>query len=318
MRYEKFRKQHEAFQESGLNDIALLFTIFFRIIGILLFLFLFFAPIILAILDNWPWVFTIFFMWPFAAGLAWYYWDNRKNYFMPGEFYYSPQRIKQLFTEKHPAEQNCYYCPNKPANSRSYRLDLLRLKEIKLHSGGFRQHNVNYLNKNISILIPRSHKAFIIHSLCILIKILSVLGCIFFLDISSIVWSVMAGIIAGGILSRLLLTVTGTKSNVTYLISYGMVFRAMIWLLGIALASRFYTKPFDIITTESMYFVLTAIIIFDSFLMQIISMVLGKYSSKPIAVQYPETSARFNEGFVAYNDIPVLSVLYPLFKWIFG
>jgi curved DNA-binding protein CbpA len=36
MRYEKFKKQHEAFQESGINDIALLFIIFVRYLTMVL------------------------------------------------------------------------------------------------------------------------------------------------------------------------------------------------------------------------------------------------------------------------------------------
>ena len=48
MRYEKFKQQHEAFQTSGINDIALLLKISVRLIGILLFLFLFFCPL------SWP------------------------------------------------------------------------------------------------------------------------------------------------------------------------------------------------------------------------------------------------------------------------
>ena len=56
MRYEKFRRQHEAFQESGLNDIALLFTMAMRLLSAALCLFLFFAPPLLAILLHWSWI----------------------------------------------------------------------------------------------------------------------------------------------------------------------------------------------------------------------------------------------------------------------
>ena len=40
MRYEKFRRQHEAFQQSGINDLGLIFTAFFRLLSLLIFLFL--------------------------------------------------------------------------------------------------------------------------------------------------------------------------------------------------------------------------------------------------------------------------------------
>jgi curved DNA-binding protein CbpA len=318
MRYEKFRKQHEAFQESGIDDIGLFFTILIRLISVPLFLFLFLSPIILAILVQWSLIFMILFMWPFAVGIAWYYHDNRRNYFLPGKFYYSPERVRHLFTRKRNVLKRCYYCPPKFADSVPYKIDLLKLKDIKLHMGGYRQQNVNYVNQDITIMIPRSHKAFIIHTTNIFIKLLSVAGCLIFADISSLVWRMIAGMILGGLISRILLTITGTKSNVTYLISYGLIIRVIVWLLCLGLASRFYFSPFDIYTTESRYFAITAIIVFDSLLMQLISMIFGRYASKPICVQYPETAARLEEGYIAYNDIPVFSVLYPLFKWIFG
>jgi len=118
MRYEKFKKQHEAFQESGLNDIGLILTMIMRIFSLFFFLFMFFAPLVLAVFAHWVWIFTLFFMWPFALGIAWYYRDNKIDYFKPGKFYYSADRIRHMFTDKHPTVKRCYYCRNKTADSR--------------------------------------------------------------------------------------------------------------------------------------------------------------------------------------------------------
>jgi curved DNA-binding protein CbpA len=318
MRYEKFRKQHEAFQQSGINDLGLIFTSFIRFLSLPVFLFLFSSPVILAIQENWASIFLILLMWPFAIGIAWYYRDNRKNYFFPGKLYYSPDRIRRMFTDRHPASQNCYYCPGLPADSVPYKMELLKLKDIKLKTGGFRQHNVNYINKNVAVIIPRSHKAFIIHSAIVLIKVLLVIGFMIFLNVSSYTWRMIAGIIAGAIASQLMLVITRTKSNVSYLVSYGFLFRVFLWLICIALATRLYASPFDIQTTDSIQFVITAIVIFDSFLMQLASLLLGKYATKPITAQYSESASRFEDGYSAYNDIPVLSVIYPFYKWILG
>jgi hypothetical protein len=128
----------------------------------------------------------------------------------------------------------------------------------------------------------------------------------------------IAGIIAGAIASQLMLVITRTKSNVSYLVSYGFLFRVILWLICIALATRLYASPFDIQTTDSIQFVITAIVIFDSFLMQLASLILGKYATKPITAQYSESASRFEDGYSAYNDIPVLSVIYPFYKWILG
>jgi curved DNA-binding protein CbpA len=319
MRYEKFKKQHDAFQESGINDIALLLNIMLRIISIPLFICLFLLPIVLSLLINWTLIFLALLMWPFAGIIAWYIYDNRKNYLRPGNFYYSPKRIKSLYTNTHPSEQNCYYCPYKKADSKAFKLDLLRLKDVKFRSGGgFRLHQVNYLNDSISVMVPRSRKAFVIHSLNILIKVLSILICLLFLDISSIVWRIIAGFFMGGIISSILLIISRTRSNVSYLISYSSLIRITVWIAIISIVSRFFFKPFDIITNDFIYFAVTATVIFDSFLMQLINLVLGKSSSKPVFRQFPEVIQRFNEGYCVYNDIPVISFVYPLFKWIFG
>jgi hypothetical protein len=318
MRYEKFRQQHDAFQESGINDIGLLFTILMRFLSLFLFLFLLLAPVILTIVVHWNWIFVIFFMWPFAIGIAWYYRDNKKNYFHPGNFYYSPDRIRHLFIDRQLTTKKCHYCRGRLADSRPYKLDLLKLKDVKIKTGGYRQHNVNYVNQNISVFIPRSRKAFIIHSINILIKLLSIAGCIIFLNIASITWRILLGFFLGGILSRTVLTLTATKSNTTYLFSLGLIIRLVIWITGIVLASRFYFEPFDIYATEAIQFVIFSIIIFDSFLMQIISMVLGKLASYPMFGQFSETTEKFSEGYIVYNDVPVISFIYPLFKWLFG
>lgn len=318
MRYDKFRKQHEAFQESGIDDISLIFTILFRFLSVPLFLFFFLTPIITTFVDNWVWIFTIVFMWPFALGLAWYYHDNRKKYFFPGTFYYNFNRIKHIFTDIHTSSAACFYSKNKLADSRPYKLELLKLKDVKFKSSGFRQHNVNYINQNYTVLIPRSHKAFLIHSICAAVKVLSIAGSIAFLDVSSIIWRIIIGFFAGGILSRLLLIVAQTKSNTTYLYNYGSLIRVIIWIVSVSLASRFYTNPFDILTTESIYFVVTVILIFDSFIMQLLSFIMRNTSSLPITPQYPEADQKFREGYNVYNDVPLISFIYPIFRWIFG
>jgi hypothetical protein len=318
MRYEKFRKQHEAFQESGIDDIVLILKILIRIGSVFLFFFLFLWPVISALQNNWKFLLIAIFTWPLAGLLAWNFYNIRKDYFLPGKFYYSPSRIRHLYTDLHPSNQQCFYCPSKIADSKPYKLDLLKLKEVKFGSGGYRQHTVNFVNQSISIMIPRCQKAFIVHSINILIKLLSLLCCLFFLDISSIVWRFIIGLMLGGIISKLYLMISRTKSNISYLISFGLVIRVIIWLFCIIIISRFYSKPFDIYTNDYIRFAVTAIIIFDSFLMQLINLLLGKYSSKPISLQFPETTKKFNEGYAVYNDIPVISVVYPLFKWIFG
>jgi hypothetical protein len=258
-------------------------------------------------------------MWPFAIGIAWYYRDNRKNYFKPGTFYYSADRIRHILTDRHPSAEPCYYCHGKMADSRPYKLELIKLKDIKLKSGATRfQHNVSYVSESAFVAIPRSHKALMIHSALILIKILTILGCLLFLDISSIIWRIIIGFAAGATVSRIILTLSGTRSNVTYLFGSGLILRIAVWLTVIALVSKFYFNPLDIYTSDSVYSVIVAIIVFDSMIMQLFNLLLGKFSSYPLFRQYPEIKKKFREGYNIYNDIPVISFVYPTLKWIFG
>lgn len=318
MRYEKFKKQHEAFQESGLNDIALLLNITARLTGIIFMIFLFVFPVLFAILIHWKLVFLLILMWPIAGFIGWYIYDNKKTYLMPGKFYYTPNRIIHMFMDLKPSTLPCYYCKSKIANSRPYKIDLFRLKDIKFQSGGYRQHNVNYINDTISLFVPRSQKAFIIHFINMIIKVLAIVVSLIFLPISSIIWRIILGMITGGFMNTFLLLVTRTKSNVSYLFSYGAIFRILLWLFLILLITQFDSKPLNITTNDSVYFVIVAIVVFDSFLMQLLGFVLGRYASKPIIKQHPEVTSKFDEGFLVYNDVPLISFLYPVYKWIFG
>ncbi len=318
MRYEEFKKQHEAFQKSGINDIALFFTIVGRIAFILLFFLLLLFPIYAALQNEWPLVFMILVTGPFAYIIAWYVYDKRQNYFMPGKFYFTPLRIKRIFTETHMANQNCYYRPYEQADSKSYKIDLLKLKDIKVKSDGFRQHHSYYINDNTTILVPRSQKALIVHAANTAIKIMAIICSLFFSDISSIIWRLIIGMILGGFMSSILLWITHTKSNVSYLFTYGMIIRVALWMFFIAHISHLSVNPFNINTSGYIYFVIVSIIIFDCFLMQLINMAFGKYASKTIIRQHPNVELNFNHGYRVYNDVAVISVVYPIAKWILG
>ena len=105
MKYEEFKKQHESFQESGVNDLVLVFKILIRIIIIPLALFLILLPVYIALNNEWTTIFMLLVTWPFAGIIGWYIYDNRKEYFMPGNFYYTYKKIKQIFSESKPTTQ---------------------------------------------------------------------------------------------------------------------------------------------------------------------------------------------------------------------
>ncbi len=318
MRYEEFHQQNEAFQKSGFNDLVLLFKILTRIIAIFIFIFLFILPVYVAINNEWTMIFLLFITWPFAGIIGWNIYDNRKNYFLPGKFYYNFDEIKRLFLETTTTDDNCYYCKSRLANSKPYKIELLKLKEIKLKFEGFWLPKANYINEKTTIFIPRSKKAFIIHSVNSFIKITGILSGILYLNISSFLWRIIIGIAVGGVLNGMVLLISRTKSNVSFLFDFNLTSRIIIWMILFFELSNFSYHPFNISTSDFVYFVVTAIIFFDCILMQLIDMIPGKYSSKLLFRQYSEVEKQFDSGYKVYNDIPVFSVIYPLFKWIFG
>ena len=317
MRYDEFRKQHEAFQKSGIDDLILLIKIIVRVALIPLFFFLLLLPVQQSLTD-WKMIFLLIITWPFAGTIAWFIYDKRKHYFIPGRFFYSLKRIREVYTKTKITTQRCYYMPSESANSKPYKIDLLKLRDLKIRSEGFRQHYANYINEKSTILIPRSRKAFVIHSFITAIKIFSILSCLIFLNVNSITWRIIIGLAAGGIIGNLVLLATRAKSNVSYLFSFGSIFRLSIWILFISLVSDFSLHPFNINTSDDIYFVITAIVIFDCFLMQLVNLLFGKYASRPVNEQFHDVTQKFNSGYKVYNDVPVISVIYPVFIWIFG
>ena len=318
MKYEEFKKQHESFQESGVNDLVLVFKILIRIIIIPLALFLILLPVYIALNNEWTTIFMLLVTWPFAGIIGWYIYDNRKGYFMPGNFYYTYKKIKQIFSESKPTTQQCHYCAAKKADSRPYNIELLRQKDIKVSSDGFQQHSVSYINESIFISVPRSRKAFIVHSLISVVKVISILYFLIFAPISSIVWKTIFGFVVGGLLGALILLFTHTRSNVSHLFNYGTILRVIIWFTSILLVSRFYFSPFDVTTSDLIYFVITSIFLFDCLLMQLVNFLLGHLSSKTPIKQYTELNLKLSNDFIEYNEMPVISVVYPVIKWIFG
>ncbi len=319
MRYEEFKKQHEAFQESGINDLAILFKLSFRIIILPIILVLATLPVYLAVIVEWQLIFLFIVAWPFAGILIWYIHDNRNNYFTPGEWYYTPNRIKQIFTRLNSSGQQCFYDPGKKADSKPYKIEFLKLKDVKVGSEGFRQHRINYINDTKEVFIPRSHKALIVHTINTGIKILSIIACLLFLDISSLVWRFILGMFTGGLVSGTLLLITHTRSSISYLYNLNTIIRVCIWIISIALVSRFKFNTFDIAPSDFIIFVVMSIILFDCFIMQLIDSLMGtKKAAKPVVRQYSEINQAIENGYRVYNDVIIISVVYPVFKWIFG
>ena len=195
MKFEKLRKEHEAFKESGLYDLALLAKYIGRYMAPVLALGLIAFPVIIAIRQEFFVIFYLFYFWAIGIFLLLYIYSNRATWFKPGKFFYSLEDIKKKILYINPqSEEKCYYCRDEKANFIPFRISMLKVEDIRLKNYGALQHYVKYKSKSKTVAIPRSRKAFVIHSISSGIKFTCIFAAIFFLPVSSFVWRFMIGI----------------------------------------------------------------------------------------------------------------------------
>lgn len=323
MRYEQFKKQHEAFQESGLYDIGLIPNF---IGNIILFLFavgcIIYPPIGMfkVVSRTHEWSLLILTIFPLIIGsfIMIYIFQKRKTYFKIGKFYYKIGDVKKIFKEKRSSNQKCYYSVNQPANSISFELELLKVKDIKLKTAGPLQHNIKHKNVYEKVKIPRSLKAVRIHTINTIIKILSIVLCLFILKFDSELWRMIAGMFVGGIIAQIILLLFKTKSNTSYLVSPFFLMKLITWIMVIYLVSDIQIQSGNIKTQPYIQIVIIGILLLDSFLEQLLKMLFGKMLLKPIIKQHIKIDEKFENGYQLYNEIPIWTVVYPICKWIFG
>lgn len=312
------QRQFEMWQKSGIYDLSLVGVYLIKILIVIIpfvFLFNIFRFIFFFDFDFLIVNLILFLITGFAV---FFIFMNLNFFFKKKTFYYSISKLLQLFNERKESTLHCFYCKALRADSKSYRLELIKLKDIKLDFKGFRQQTVNYKNETLEFEIPRSLKAFRIHVLCTVSKILWLVLSISILNFDSFLWKILFGLIAGEIFAVLLLIVTRTKSNVSYLYSWAMLIKLMVWMGVIVSLSYFELRPFNIYTSDYIYLAMFSLLIFDSFLEQFMYSVLGKRFVKPFTQQPENVMQAYDNGYKLYNDIPVFSVLYPLGKWFLG
>jgi hypothetical protein len=204
------------------------------------------------------------------------------------------------------------------ADSRPYKLEMIRIKDIKLKNYGLGQHGVAFDQKSITLDIPRSHHALVVHSLLIAVKIIILVYCVFFLNIYSILWRFIIGLLLTVIVSKVILIATATKSTVSYLVTTGLVIRIFFWMVIILLVSFIQLQPFNIYTSDNIYGVMVFMLFFDSFLDQFLNFISRKRFRVPWFKQHPLVESHLEKKYQFGYDMPVLSVFYPLYKWILG
>jgi len=184
-----------------------------------------------------------------------------------------------------------------------HKISLFRVKNIQLKSyGGLYGRTAGVSRSMKTIAIPRSKKAFRLHMVSSLLKIAMLAISMFFIQNKPLAnVSVPAGIISGSILSWAFLRAFNTFPKVSYLLSYGMIIKILIWMINL-----YFFGTYALI-----------LLFFDPMIEAILRQVSGDRLFIPLLKQHPSLDKLFRKRYQVYLELPVWSVINPFFRWIF-
>ncbi len=302
MKYEKFRQEQEAYMKSGWHDVILTFRYIIRFLLFPFIAFLIAMPLISEEVGGHPSGYVMF--WLLAAILMVFIANNRKKYFRFDQYYYNLRDIRKMMRDAMKTTgDDCYYCKGNKAVAFSYKLTFFRIRNIQLKSyGGLygRSAGVDRIMKTVRI--PRSKKALLVHSLSSLIKTGAIAGCMIYLWQNP--WfrfSLPAGILSGSLLSGLLAVMLSTKPKVSYLLSYGMILKFLVWLIMIFFMGQY----------------AYLLLFFDPMIEAILRQASRDRLFIPITKQHPKIGSLLKKRYQLYLELPVWSVINPFFRWLF-
>jgi curved DNA-binding protein CbpA len=316
MKYERLRKEHEAFQQSGMYDLFLILNYIGRFLMILLTLFFLAFPVYIAVTTGF---FGLFFFWIAGIFLVFYIIGKRKSFFRLGPFFYTFRDIKNVFIEElGKGTDNCGYCQDYKADSYPYKMGLLKIHGVQLNFVGAFWHEARYNRTYKKLSVPRSKKAFRIHLAISLIKSFSILLALIFLPFESLLWRFVGGIMAGGILTAIILLISHTRSKVSYLYTWNLLIRLGIWVLLLVMLCSWNEFP-DIKPTEYLVVGVIFMLFFQDVFVDLVTKIIFKKTNldKPIITQPVEIQKLINQGYQNYLEIPIWSTIFPLIKWVF-
>lgn len=319
-RREQKRKEEEFFERPEWHDPILLVKYTIHALAFLIAVAALVGPILLIIFGDPESLVTTLFVMLAGVVLCFFVYRHRKRWFRLGKFK-TTWKEAVSFMRMGPegkSSDRCFYRSGAVAGGKPYRIELLQTLEIRVRSYGALDHDAHYRNKVKKVIVPRSARAHFFHRLSSLIKVASLLGCILFFPVESLVWRFIAGITAGGLISVLLLAIARVRSKVSYLFTPGLILKSATWIIVLSSVSIF-GPGFNIQTTGYIYLAVAGLF----FLLDMVfDLVMGifpfyKWLFRPLIKQGKIMDALYREGFQNYQEFPVYSVLFPLFRWIF-
>jgi len=318
MRKETERKRNEEFKKSGLYDISLALRYFMHYLSVFLGFGLILFPLYISLTQDKSAFFYLFYFWMVGLFLLIYVYSQRRTWFRLGKFYFKWKDILQLLHYKNDNPSgNCNYCKNLKADGFPFKHTLLIIRDIQLKNRGPLQHDARYKRDYMEIAVPRSRKAFFIHTSTSLIKIICIAISLIFLPVESLVWRFLIGAITGGIIATVTLIISGTRSCTTYLLNPTLILKLIIWI-GIIFSLTNFKSVSDISTSEYTLVTFTITAFFIDFIIDpITGFIFKKKQWTPVFKQSAQFSQLYDAGYQNNLEIPVWSTLYPLFRWLF-
>ncbi len=318
IRKEKVRRQKEELKKSGLYDLSLALRYLVHFLAIFLGFGLIAFPVIVSFQAGPAALGYLFFFWLTGLFLLFHIYSQRGKWLRLGKFFYHWKDVVALLRYENPSPAtNCWYCRNRPANGHPYKHSMLFIKDIQLQNKGPLQHYAGYKRDYATVLVPRSRKAFYVHSINTLLKVMLITLSLLLLPLHSYLWRFLAGLTAGGLIAAFVNLLTLTRPKSTHLFSPVILFKMLIWILIILALTRFEKGP-DFYTSEDTLGVITLTIFFLDLLVDPLArLILRKKFHLPIFKQPLDIAKLFSQGYQNNLEIPIWSTFYPLFHFIF-
>jgi curved DNA-binding protein CbpA len=319
MKYDKMKAEKEIFEQSGFHDILLFFKYAGRVLAIPFGFFLILIPVSVAYREGIKMFFALFIFWVLGGLLLIHIFRSRKTWFRQGKFRYTFSDFMKFYDFK-PLTGNpstdCFYCSGRMADSRAHKLTFHKIRDIKISNEGVYQHYVGYKRKFKDVIIPRSVKARKVHFAQSVIKVVCLLGSLFFVPFPDFIWRFTFGIFTGLILSTLLVLVTRTRSKTDYLLNYYLILKVTIWMTVIISQTTLH-RGFILECTEFTALYLVLLAFFGDMVLDLILRAFPFYNRiyQPVMSQGPLINGLFRDGYQNFLDIPLWSTVYPLFMW---
>jgi hypothetical protein len=220
--------------------------------------------------------------------------------------------------KKEGVQEDCYFSRGEKADSKAFHFFLLKVRDIKLNNEGPYLHSVKFSRKYKEVILPRSVKAFKIHSFMGVFKPVFLTLLIIFLPIPSLAWRTIIGIFTILILTNFIYFITATKSKTSFMLNPFLIVKLSLWIALIISQTTLY-PGFVMYTTElTLLIVILMLLFLDMFLDLILrAFSFYKYMYLPILKQPAVIKQLFVNGYQSYLDLPVWSTVYPFIRWLF-